>query len=48
MQPENASPPMVVTLFGMVTVVRIQQESSAPCPMVVTLSGMVRLARLVQ
>jgi hypothetical protein len=36
---------MVVTLFPMVTLVRLEQSKKAPSPMLVTLSGMVTLVR---
>ena len=44
-QPENALPPMVVTLSGMVMEARAEQPENALSPMVVTLSGMVIDAR---
>ena len=37
---------MLVTLSGMVTLVRLLQPENAPIPMPVTLSGMVTLVRL--
>jgi hypothetical protein len=37
--------PMLVTLLGMVTLVRLAQPEKAPPPMLVTLSGMVTLVR---
>jgi len=43
--PEKAPYPMLVTLFGMVTLVRPVPEK-APSPMLVTLLGMVTLVRL--
>ena len=39
---------MLVTLSGMVTLVRLLQLQNANLPMLVTLSGMVMLVRLVQ
>ncbi len=36
---------MLVTLSGMVTLVRLEQFRKAPFPMLVTLSGMVTLVR---
>ena len=48
LQRENAPEPMVVTLLGMVMLVRLEQPSNAPEPMVVTLLGMVTLVRLEQ
>jgi hypothetical protein len=39
---------MLVTLSGMVTLVRLVQSENAAYPMLVTLLGMVTLARLVQ
>ena len=39
---------MVVTLSGMVMLVRLLQPEKAELPMLVTLSGMVMLVRLVQ
>jgi hypothetical protein len=39
---------MLVTPFGIVTLVRLLQPSNAPTPMPVTLLGMVTLVRLVQ
>ena len=39
---------MVVTLFGMVTLVRLVQLEKALLSMLVTLSGIVMLVRLVQ
>jgi len=39
---------MLVTLSGMVTLVRLEQLINAPPPMLVTLSGMVTLVRLEQ
>ena len=38
---------MIVTLEGMVTLVKFVQFRNAPCPMVVTLEGMVTLVKLV-
>ena len=39
---------MLVTLLGMVTLVKLVQVRNAPSPMLVTLSGMVMLVRRVQ
>ena len=39
---------MLVTLFGIVTLVRLLQFLNALLPMLVTLSGIVTLVRLVQ
>ena len=39
---------MLVTLLGMVTLVRLSQIANAPYPMLVTLSPIVMLVRLVQ
>ena len=39
---------MLVTLLGMVTLVRLVQPENAQSPMLVTLLGMVTLVRLVQ
>ncbi len=39
---------MLVTLSGMVTLVRLLQPENAPFPMVVTLLGMVTLVKLLQ
>ena len=39
---------MLVTLFGIVTLVRDAQPSKAPWPMLVTLSGIATLVRDVQ
>jgi hypothetical protein len=39
---------MLVTLYGMVKLVRAVQPLKAPSPMLLTLFGMVTLARLVQ
>ncbi len=39
---------MLVTLFGIVRLVRLVQEPKASIPMLVTLLGMVTLVRLVQ
>jgi len=39
---------MLVTLSGMVMLVRLLQPANAPLPMLVTLSGMVMLVRLLQ
>ncbi len=41
MQTENAPPPMVVTLFGRVMLVRPVQPLNASLPMVVTVEGTV-------
>ena len=48
MQSENALLPMLVTLSGMVTEVRLVQYLNAYSPMHVTLFGMVTEVRLVQ
>jgi hypothetical protein len=39
---------MLVTLAGIVTLVRLLQSAKAPLPMLVTLSGIVTLVRLLQ
>ena len=39
---------MLVTLLGIVTLVRLAQLQNAQFPMLVTLSGIVTLVRLVQ
>jgi hypothetical protein len=39
---------MLVTLSGMMTLVRPVQPSNAPDPMLITLLGMVMLVRLLQ
>ena len=39
---------MLVTLFPIVTLVRLVQSSNAEEPMLVTLSGIVMLVRIVQ
>jgi hypothetical protein len=39
---------MLVTLFPMMTLVRLVQPEKAQAPMLVTLSGIVTLVRLVQ
>jgi uncharacterized membrane protein (UPF0136 family) len=39
---------MLVTLFGMVTLLRLVHSRKTPLPMLVTLFGMVTLVRLVQ
>ena len=39
---------MLVTLAGIVTLVRLEQQSNAPSPMLVTLPGIVTLVRLAQ
>jgi hypothetical protein len=44
----NASSPMLVTLSGMVTEVRLEQPENAKLSMLVILSGMVIEVRLVQ
>ena len=46
-QLENVLPPILVTLFGMVMLVRAEQLEKAPL-ILVTLFGMVMLSRLVQ
>ena len=48
MQSLNAKYPIVVTLLGIVTLVRLLQPSNAPLPIVVTLLGIVTLVRLMQ
>ena len=45
---ENASSPILVTLFGMVTEVRLEQPLNASSPILVTLFGMVIEVRLAQ
>jgi len=47
-QLEKAPPPMLVTLFGIVTLARLVQPEKVHCPMLVTLFGIVTLVRLVQ
>ena len=47
-QPKNAASPMVVTLSGIVMLVRLAQSKNAPSPMLVTLLGIATLVRLVQ
>ena len=47
-QPPNAHSPIVVTLSGMVMLVRPSQPENALLPIFETLSGMVMLVRLVQ
>jgi hypothetical protein len=42
-QPENADPPIEITLAGMVTLVRPVQPENADSPIEVTLAGMVTL-----
>ena len=39
---------MLVTLLGIVTLVRLEQSANASSPMLVTLLGIVTLVRLVQ
>ena len=39
---------MLVTLFGIVTLVRLLQQENADPPMLVTLFGIVTLVRLLQ
>lgn len=41
--PLNASSPMVVTLLGIVILVRFEQPLNAQLPMLVTLSGIITL-----
>ena len=41
-------PFMLVTLFGMITLVRLRHTKKAYVPMLVTLLGMLTLVRLVQ
>ena len=41
----NAPSPMLVTLLGIVTLVRLEQFSNTANPMLVTLSGIVTLVR---
>jgi hypothetical protein len=41
---KKALSPMLVTLFGMVTLVRLKQLLKAPPPMLVTLFGIVKEA----
>ena len=43
--PANALQPMVVTLDGIVTLVRLLHPLNAPSPMVVMLDGIVTLVR---
>ena len=40
--------PIEVTLLGMVTLVRLEQDENASLPIEVTLSGMIMLVRLEQ
>ena len=47
MQPSNAQSPMLVTLLGIVTLVKFVQPSNAKSPILVTLLGIVILAKLV-
>ena len=46
--PSNAPSPMLVTLYGMVMEVRLEQLENALLPILVKLSGMVIEVRLVQ
>ena len=46
--PENAYPPIVVTLLGIFTLVRLLQPQKALFPIVVTLLGIFTLVRLLQ
>ena len=46
--PENAPPPMFVTLFPNVTEVKPVQSQNAPLPMFVTLFGMAMEVKPVQ
>jgi hypothetical protein len=48
MQSLNAQSSILVTVSGMVMLVRLMQPENAHCPMLVTLSGIVTLVRLVQ
>ena len=48
MQSRNADPPIFVTLFGIVTLVKLVQPENAKPPIDVTLSGIVTLVKLVQ
>jgi hypothetical protein len=45
LHPENAPSPMLVTLSGIVTLVKPLHPSNAPSPMLVTLSGIVTLVK---
>ena len=45
---ENAKPPMLVTLLGIVMLVKLLQSPNAPLPMLVTLLGIVMLVKLLQ
>ena len=45
-QPENAHRPMLVTLFGMLTLISLEQPYNAYCPMLVTLLGILMLVTL--
>ena len=48
LQPENAEPPIVVTLSGIVMFVKLLQPENTSLPIVVTLSGIVTLVKLLQ
>ena len=48
MQSENAQYQMLVTLLGIVTLVRLEQTSNAQLPMLVTLLPIMTLVRLRQ
>ena len=48
MQPINASSPILVTLFGIVTLVKLLQSENAERQILVTLLGIVTLVKLVQ
>ena len=47
-EPRNTSIPMLVTLLGIVTLVRLVQSQNAYVPMLVTPLAIVTLVRLVQ
>ena len=46
--PENASSPMLVTLFGMVMLIKPVQSENALAPMLLTLLGIVMSVKLLQ
>ena len=48
MQPENADSAMLVTLFGIVTLLRLVQPENAEYLMLRTLSAIATLVRLMQ
>ena len=48
LQPPNALSPMLITLLGMIILVREVQHQNALSPMVVTQLGMVTLVRELQ